>query len=299
MLLNSYFMKIALKLTVMSLMLGSSLAVWAQLPSNISMMTEAGESQTPTDLPLDDIVQRRTIAEKPPLSYDPVREPDILFEKRVWRVIDIREKMNQPFAYPKRMFFTILQEAAENKEIRVFETTTDGDFEKALSPDEVSAIGASIDTITTFDPITYEEVPKIVRNELNPNDVLRFRIKEVWFFDEESSRLQVRILGIAPLLDVRDPTTNESRGERALFWVYYPEIREVLAKEKAYTVGNDASPLTWEDMFEMRYFSSYIIKESNVRDRRLQEYVEGVDRLLEADRIKMELFNREHDLWEY
>lgn len=289
-------MKIALKLVVMSLLLFSAVALSAQLPTDI-IMTESGQVDDAKP-PLDDIVEKQTIVEKRVLSYDPVREADIMFEKRIWRVIDIREKMNLPFAYPERPFFTILQEAAESEEIRVY-STTDDKFTNRLSPQEVASMGASIDTVTVFDPITYEEKQQIVRNELNPEDVRRFRIKEIWFFDEETSTLQVRILGIAPLLDVIDPNTGEYRGEKPMFWVYYPEARQILAREKVFTFGNDASPLTWEDIFEMRFFSSYIYKESNVHDRRLQDYVQGVDLLLEADRIKQEIFNREHDLWEY
>jgi hypothetical protein len=57
--------------------------------------------------------------------------------------------------------------------------------------------------------------------------------------------------------------------------------------------------MTWEDLFEMRFFASYIYKESNVYDRRLQDYLSGVDLLLEADKIKQEIFNFEHDLWSY
>jgi gliding motility associated protien GldN len=159
-------------------------------------------------------------------------------------------------------------------------------------------MGATIDTVITFDPETYEEQLQIVRNELNPEDVMRFRIKEVWFFDEETSMLQVRILGIAPLIDVKDDNGN-FKYEKPMFWVYYPECREVLSRHQVFNVGNDASPNSWEDLLEMRYFSSYIYKQSNVHDFRLQDYLTGVDLLLEADKIKQEIFNFEHDLWSY
>ena len=46
-------------------------------------------------------------------------------------------------------------------------------------------------------------------------------------------------------------------------------------------------------------FSSYIIKEANVMNRKIQQYMLGLDALLEAERIKEEIFNIEHDLWEY
>ena len=46
-------------------------------------------------------------------------------------------------------------------------------------------------------------------------------------------------------------------------------------------------------------FSSTIVKESTVYDRNVSDFMVGLDALLEAERIKEELFNFEHDLWEY
>ncbi|MEM1322101.1 MAG: gliding motility protein GldN [Bacteroidota bacterium] len=265
----------------------------AQVPETVK--TEASEPDE--DRPIDDIVEKRLIDDRRVLPYQPLREADIFWEKRIWRVIDIREKMNLPFAYPEMPFFSILMDAAVNGDISVF-STEDDKFSNKLQPGEVASMGATVDTVITFDPETYEEQIQVVRNELNPEDVKRFRVKEVWFFDEETSTLQVRILGIAPLIDVKDDNGN-FRYEKPMFWVYYPECREILARHKVFMPGNDASTITWEDLFEMRFFSSYIYKESNVHDRRLQEYLTGVDLLLEADKIKQEIFNFEHDLWSY
>ncbi len=293
-------MKIALKLLGLSLLLltfVAPLSLSAQVPDNI-MMDAGEEDQDNKDRPLDDIVEKRTITEKRVLAYDHIREADIFWEKRVWRVIDTREKMNLPFAYPERPFFSILMDAAEAGEITVY-SVEDDKFSQRLTPDEVKAMGASVDTITTFDPVTYEEKIEIVTNDINPEDVKRFRIKEIWFFDEETSTLQVRILGIAPLLDVKDENTGEFRYEQPMFWVYYPEARETLARERVFNFKNDSTNQTWEDLLEARFFSSYIIKASNVHDRRLQEYLSGVDLLLESEKIRQEIFNFDHDLWSY
>lgn len=291
-------MKIALKLLGLSLLLFTFAGpIVAQVPDNIMM--DAGENDQATqDRPLDDIVEKKTITQKRVLAYDHVREADIFWEKRVWRVIDTREKMNLPFAYPERPLFSILMDAAETGEITVY-SVEDDKFSQKLTPDEVKAMGARVDTITTFDPVTYDEKIEIVTNDINPEDVKRFRLKEIWFFDEETSTLQVRILGIAPLLDVKDENTGEFRYEQPMFWVYYPEARETLARERVFNFGNDNTLITWEDLFEMRFFSSYIIKASNVHDRRLQEYLSGVDLLLESEKIRQEIFNFEHDLWSY
>ncbi|MCB0522134.1 MAG: gliding motility protein GldN [Lewinellaceae bacterium] len=286
-------MKVALKLFGLILMLSICNLANAQEPENI--LTESSDPNA--GKPLDDIVDKRLTAEKRLLAYDHVREADIFWEKRIWRVIDIREKMNLPFAYPERPFFTILMDAAINSEITVY-STEDDKFTSSLTPDEVASMGATIDTVITFDPETYEEQLQVVRNDINPEDVKRFRLKEVWFFDEETSTLQVRILGIAPLVDKTDENGN-FLYEKPMFWVYYPEAREVLSREQVFNIGNDASPITWEDLLEMRFFASYIYKESNVRDRRIQDYLTGIDLLLEADKIKQEIFNFEHDLWSY
>lgn len=286
-------MKFALKLFGMTLLLSLCNIAIAQQPENI--LTESSDPNE--GRPLDDIVDKRITTEKRLLPYDHVREADIFWEKRIWRVIDIREKMNLPFAYPERPFFSILMDAATGGEITVY-STEDDKFTSKLTPDEVASMGATIDTVITFDPETYEEQLQVVRNDINPEDVKRFRLKEVWFFDEETSTLQVRVLGIAPLIDKTDENGN-FLYEKPMFWVYYPEAREILSREKVFSAGNDASPMTWEDLMEMRFFSSYIYKESNVRDRRIQDYLTGIDLLLEADKIKQEIFNFEHDLWSY
>ena len=288
-------MKIVLRALCLSLAVLLCLPSFAQTPTNI-ILTEASDPDEKK--PLDDIVEKRITYEKRVLPYEILREADIMWEKRIWRVIDIREKMNLPFTYPERAFFTILMEAAQNAEITTY-SAEDDKFSSPLLPEEVKNMGSKADTIPFFDPITYEEKDTVVYNVLNHADVKRFRLKEVWFFDEESSAMQVRVLGIAPLLEEYDDNGN-FLVERPLFWVYYPEAREVLAREPVFNMfSNDSQKLTWEDMFEMRFFSSYIYKESNVHDRRLQGYLSGVDLLLEADKIKNKLFNFEHDLWSY
>lgn len=284
-------------LSFVALVLCLTNPAFAQRPDEI-IMTESGEPLKQQKTPVDDIVPERTTFQKRVLPYDPVREADIFWEKRIWRVLDVREKMNLPFAYPPRPLAQILMEAAKEGEITVY-SVEDDKFTIPLTPEEVAAKGASVDTVMTFDPETYEEKMKIVTNDLNYEDIKRFRLKEVWFFDKEVSTLQVRILGIAPLIDVKDENGN-FLYEQPLFWVYYPDTRKVLAQEPVYNItGNDASPLSWEDLFEMRFFSSYIMKESNVYDRRLESYLTGVDILLEGEKIKQQIFNFEHDLWSY
>jgi len=260
------------------------------------MITESSEPVE--NIYIDDIVQKRMILENRVIPYEHVREADIAWEKRIWRIIDTREKMNLPFRYPERPFFTILQELTDNGDIKVFH---DDKFTEELTPEEILDKLNRIDTAVIYDPETYEEQIKITTSIINPEDINRYRIKEIWYFDEESSQLKVRILGIAPIKEEYDDETGAFKYEAPLFWVYYPEIREPLAKQKVFNEFNDNAPMTWYDLFESRFFSSYIYKASNVLDLRLKDiYADnGIDRLLESEKIKAELFNFEHDLWEY
>jgi gliding motility associated protien GldN len=265
------------------------------LPLAISQNPEPVEV-TP---PLDDITEREVIRDRKTLAYQPIREADILWEKRIWRVIDVREKMNLPFVAPESPLFKVLSEAVLAGDLPAY-STEDDKFTKRLSPADVRGLLFKKDTILVFDdPEGWDEELKVVENETNWEDIKRFRIKESWFFDAKTSTLRHRILGIAPIIDVRDEEGN-FRYEMPLFWVYYPGAREYLAQHKAVTHGeNWSAATTWEDIFEKRYFASYITKENNVQDLRLQEIYSGVDLLMESDKIKNELFNREHDMWSF
>jgi len=290
----------------LSLLMGLCISTLAMGQIAEEIVTESSEPVGDDVLitPLDDIVEKRIMQERFILPYEPIREADLFWEKRIWRVLDIREKMNRPFSYPDAPFFQILVDGVESGEIATY---AEEDFKRKLTNEDLTQMLFSVDTAFVTNPETYEEELTIVQNEINFADIKRFRIKEIWFFDEESSVVNVRILGIAPVKDVYDENTGDYLFEQPLFWLYYPETREYLARHKVYIPGNDANPLSWEDFFEMRPFSSYIYKESNVDGFRLQDYPSlagddlnsGIQRLLESEKIKESIFNFEHDLWSY
>ena len=262
-------------------------------------VTEATE--TDDEVYIDGIVEKTLTEEGRVLPWEPIREADIAWEKRIWRVLDTREKMNLPFRYPEKPFVMLLKELAENGELTVFR---DEKFTDKLDAEGLQNIFSRPDTITKLDYDTYEQTIEIVTVDINPEDINRFRIKEIWFFDENTSRLRNRILGIAPVKETYDEDTGVYKYEEAIFWVYYPAVREAFSRQRVFNDFNDAAPMTWYDLFEARKFSSYIYKISNVNDMRVQDYFEesmnpGIDMLLESQRIKDELFNFEHDLWEY
>jgi len=113
----------------------------------------------------------------------------------------------------------------------------------------------------------------------------------------------VRILGIAPLKTLYFPNGKERPGSSTMFWIYYPDLRPMLAKYEVYNSKNmGQSRMTWEELFESRMFGSYIVKSSldNPGNRPIRTAIKDpILALLEGDNIKEKIFNYEQDLWSY
>lgn len=245
--------------------------------------------------------QQRDRADMQPIDYDHISERDVMWSKNIWRVIDTRFKMNHPFAYPQRPLIQILHEAAKTGEVSVYDPAVENadQFKKQMTPGDVRKVGVKNDTIvqiSVMDGETEEQV--IIHNDLQWNRITKFRIKEIWFFDTQTSTMQVRIIGIAPVMEDFDANGNY-RGDMTMYWVPYASLRNLLAKEEVFNPQNDWQHYSWDDLFQMRKFESYIYKESNVHDRTIAEYATGLDAQLENERVKQEIFEKEHDLWNY
>lgn len=276
--------------------------LWAQVPEQVDVVTESNTdydvNQASEDQYLDGVVERTLYLDAGVIPYEPVREAYVPWEKRMWRVIDVREKINAPFTYPVQPFISILIDGAANGDITVFRKD---DFQEPLPQEELEKQLYRIDTTRVIDPETYEEIIKVTRSDFDPASVKRYRVKEIWFYDKEVSRLRNRILGISPIKDVYDNNTGVFKREEPMFWLYFPAARDYLANFKVFNGENDAAPFSWADFLDVRRFSSYIYKATNVRDFRLKDvYPEDeLERLYESERIKADLFNFEHDLWSY
>jgi gliding motility associated protien GldN len=257
---------------------------------------------------LDGIYQPEHTLERKVISYSPLREADVMWMRRVWRRIDLREKINQPFYYPekpaqgRKSLFDVIKEAILNDgTLTAYDPGPLGDddmFTKRMTPDEVRSLLFSQDTTYTEDLMTGDLVPVVVNIEVNSEEVKWYEIKEEWFFDRQRSVMDVRIIGICPMIAVKDDI-GEFRGLKKLFWIYYPEARYVFVKSEVFNRANDVERRTYEDIFWKRQFSSYIVKMSNVYDRTISQYEKGLNALLEAEKLKETIFNMEHDLWSY
>ena len=227
-----------------------------------------------------------------------------MWHRRIWREIDLREKINHPLYYPvipiqdrKSLFDVIKYAVVEEKTLTAYDPVDD-EFTVPLTVAE--AIGKMGDSLTIMieDEWGDPSIPQITYNEVTSDAIVKYRLKEDWFFDNERSIMDVRIIGICPYMIATDENGNY-KGIKPIFWIYFPEARYVFANYDVFNRQNDAERRTFEDIFWKRLFNSYILKRSNVYDRYSIDYLTGIDLLLEADRIKEDIFNMEHDLWHF
>lgn len=246
-----------------------------------------------------------------PLMYEHLRADDALYIERVWREIDLREKMNQPFRYNteddmgSQKFIAILLNAVRSGKVTAF-ADVDDRFTTPLDLQSVNMLiaGGTADTTAVYNLDDPTKIDKYVvtQTSFNPDDVMKIRIKEEWVFDREASRMFVRILGIAPL-KTSYRQDGDVRGEAPMFWIYYPDLRPILANYQVYNPKNmGMGRMTWEELMEARMFSSYIVK--STLDNPFNKTIRGIIRdpilrLLEGENIKDRIFNYEQDLWSY
>ena len=226
----------------------------------------------------DEAVETSNLRDRTPLPYENLRADDALFRHKIWREIDIREKINLPFRYSadenngNQRFISILLQAIQDSAVTVFNNIDDR-FTTPLTKSEVakSIVGDPI-PVHIFGQDGSDSAIIYKNREFNPDSIYKFRLKEEVIFDKESSRLFWRILGIAPVMNVIN-SQGVNLGEAELFWVYYPDMRPIFAKYEVYNGKNFGARMSWEELFESRMFYGRIIKSTidNPYDLRIKD----------------------------
>jgi gliding motility associated protien GldN len=236
-----------------------------------------------------------------------VREADVMWSKRVWRVIDLREKLNLPIYYPEEpsvclmSLFDVFKCAILNDSLQAFANPIfDDEFTAPMTKAEVDKLLVTWDSTHQIEDINnpgqFFNVP--LKTEIKAANIRQYWIKEDWFFDKQRSVMEARIIGICPLAE-KVSETGDVVGVKPLFWIYFPEARPYLAKAAVFNRHNDAESMNYDELFVKRMFTSYVYKESNVYNRTISEYKTGLGALLESESIKEEVFDYESDLWHY
>lgn len=238
---------------------------------------------------------RDTASEKAFLAV--IKDEDVVLTKRVWRDIDLRDTINGVLNFPKSRLIDVLLTQVRLEELTAYNpknpTTLDDDdaFNFPLDTAEAIKLANGVVNVTNNKTGTVTQVP----GEFNPALFLKYRIKEDWVFDGKRGVFEPRIIGLAPL-----KFNEQTKDWQPVFWIAYEEARDILATKRLFNALNDSSPLSMDDFFIHRLFSSYIVKETNSGDYKVKDLITDPRlRLLESERIKKKMADMEQGLWEY
>jgi len=248
-----------------------------------------------------------------PLAYGYVHDRDVLMGKMVWEIIDLSEKINFPLYFPvdtanigsdRRSLYDVLTRAIKSGEIS--EVYSDSYFNTKKTFKDIQASLSRIDTtdagreqINAGQKVSEEYV---LRSDLTAQDVTQYKIKGFWYFDKRQSELKYRLLAICPVTPDVYTMNSEEKDYIELFWIFFPDAREVLHEAKAFNNKNSAMPVSFDQILNSRRFNSVIYKEENVYgDREIKEYMKdnAQSQLLEAERVKEKIRDFESDMWNY
>ncbi|WP_298263786.1 gliding motility protein GldN [uncultured Lutibacter sp.] len=285
------------------------------LVNNMFAQSNLLNAKKPSDIGKKTAEQLATDNDKP-LEYGYVDDRDILWSKVVWEYIDLNERINLPMYYPvdttnvskdRRSLFDTLLRGIKNDEIT--EVYDDSYFTAKMTKAEINSKLFRIDTTDAgFDELNAgstnidEYIDKV---NLTSQDIEGFKIKGLWYFDKRQGELKFRLLAIAPVapdVQIMGREDIDISEQLALFWVWFPDARNVLHKMKVFNQKNSAYPISFDHILNARRFSSIIYKEENIYgDREVSNYVKGnaLFQVLESNKIKDEIRNKELDMWNY
>lgn len=237
-----------------------------------------------------------------PIPYGYVDDRDIMWSKVVWEFVDLNQKINLPYYFPidtinissqrRSLFDTLIRGIKQGK---IKEAYTDSFFTSKITQSEIDTRLVNI-----RDESGYKDTFRI-----QTQDVEGYMLKGMWYFDKRQGELKYRLLAIAPMgKDVQTLGLQGIEDENLyeLFWVFFPAAREVLHDSKVFNPENASNPISFDHLLNARRFSSVIVKEENIYgNRAIADYVRGnsLFQLLEADKIKEDIRNKEMDMWNY
>lgn len=272
----------------------------AKSPEEIGVRTEA----------------QKAVDNDKPLEYGYVDDRDILFSKMTWERVVLDERVNFPLYYPidtnnigkhRRSLFDVLWKNVKNGNIeKVYD---DSYFTAERTIKDLSASMSRVDTLDVgydqYNADGFVSPEYITKTDITSYHVSAYLIKGLWYFDKRQAEMKYRLIGIAPAapdVNFLDSDDEANKEPIPLFWVFFPDAREILHEAKAFNNENSSVPFSFDHLLNSRRFNGYIYKEENVYgDRKVTEYISenALMQLLESDRIKEKIRNFELDMWSY
>ncbi|MDR0261955.1 MAG: gliding motility protein GldN [Sphingobacterium sp.] len=267
--------------------------------NNVNSATPVASGEIiPDTIPLTDgFYQANNMEDAVPFAYPEVNKKNIRFYKRVWRDIDLKDEKNNVLAIPGSSLIEVVMKAIEKGKLSLY-SPDDDSFKGRLSAQEGMARFADSVLVPIFDGEGNQIDSKMALNEFDPARVTKFRIKEDIFFDKQRSRLETRIIGVAPLMNI---TTSaelaESVGATPAFWLYFPQLRYSLIQVDISDPDKGLYDMTMDDFFVQNKFASTIVRESSQGMLQNLKETENGGQQLDGKKVEEKLDAYKKKLW--
>lgn len=282
-------------LTTVLMGLGIGTVTAQEIPDTLnSVSQEIIQDTIPTT---DGFYQANSMEDAVPFAYPEVNKKNIRFYKRVWRDIDLKDEKNAILAIPGNSLIEVVMKAIEKGKLSLY-SPDDDSFKGRLSAQEGMARFADSVLVPIFDGEGNQIDSKMALNEFDPARVTKFRVKEDIFFDKQRSRLETRIIGVAPLMNI---TTSaelaESVGSTPAFWLYFPQLRYSLVQVDVSDPDKGLYDMSMDDFFVQNKFASTIVRESSPGMLQNLKETENGGQQLDGKKVEEKLDAYKKKLW--
>lgn len=265
-----------------------------------------------------------------PNSVYPVHEDDIMFKKRIWRRMDLREKQNQPFFASNNEITKHIVNAAKAGILPIYQgdsmvnrLTKEEFLEKLEDPalqdmdmgggddgwgdagggggwgdDDGWGDDAAADDAAADDDAAATEVS----TQFTVRQMSTLEIVEDMIFDRKRSVTHWDIQAIKIVI----PASNFTSGvERTVGVFKYKDLIDLFRSNPEQMIWfnpqNSAEHKNLADAFALRLFSARIVKVANPNDDMIIDvYSESPKQGIMASQwLEYELMEKEHELWSY
>lgn len=310
------------KFSLLLIIFFAAICVFAQEDGEFDGSTMSQPVRKPVETPWTQVTTGE-YSEPVPFAYQ--RQADVMYYHIIWRRIDLRDKKNHPLYFPTEVRGT-WKSLAQTIFDAIDYSNPDNENALPVYDDEYCTIPmtkeqlqnalAQVIRMPLADPETGEIYDWTETTEpFEAKNVMSYDIKEVWFFDKQTSKYYVRIMEIVPVLEYERPTNSSGNNEddpdvenvkaqkarQRVGHIYYEELRPYLVKQEVFNIKNNAQRLSFDDLLTFkRDFNGYIYAEDNVYGREISEYIANArDQMIESERITEKLRTFESDLWEF
>jgi len=232
---------------------------------------------------------------------------DLIWKREVYRTLDLTTEENTGLAYPQTAtdtemnLFTLIFRLLADRKLTAYEYNLDGTDQ--LTPSHRANFKDILDRYHIYYrrkriAVTNDTVFVIENADIPSNEVLSYYIKEVYYYDQNSSTFSTNVTAICPVLH-RSGEFDLNTVKYPMFWIKVSDLSPYMNKLSIpISPYNNAATVNLDDFFSMRMYKGEIYKTTSPTGKALSQYC-ATDSAMKKERTKIEgqLSSIEDNLW--